>query len=318
MRVIPIEGQKDFSQLFEQIKKMQKYLGLFHGLNNEELSIFFKTKEKFIVGVRINKKLNTIEVFSKNNVNNDVSESIIEAFSKKLSVLLFRSNRAIKNETSNKKKKAVSSSVIEMSDVVTETVKDEPSLIVKQEKVKPLKSEEITTEKLQKLREIKELLDMEAINQDEFEKLKVEILTQSTLPAPKANSMEKTITKSLEEERFDEKVQSILPAPKAKNIEKTMARSLEEERLVETVTEPFAVITLITSIIGFFIFPAVFYLLCFIASFISYFRIKSEEKYKGTGLRITGYIFLIAGVWYTSYFWGCKWYEIFTYFYFGG
>ena len=152
-----------------------------------------------------------------------------------------------------------------------------------------MKSEEITTEKLEKLREIKELLDMEAINQDEFEKLKLEILTQS-----------------------------ILPAPKAKNVEKTMARSLEEERLVETVTEPFAVITLITSIVGFFILPAVFYLLCFIASFISYYRIKSEEKYKGTRLRITGYIFLIAGVWYTSYLWGCKWYEIFTYFYFGG
>jgi hypothetical protein len=289
MRVIPIEGQKDFSQLFEQIKKMQKYLGLFQGLNNEELSIFFKTKEKFIVGVRINKKLNTIEVFSKNNVNNDVSESIIEAFSKKLSVLLFRSNRAVKNETSNKKKKAVSSSMIEISDVVTETVKDEPSLIVKQEKVKPLKSEEITTEKLQKLREVKELFDLKAINQDEFEKLKVEILTQSIPPVSKANSTEKTIT-----------------------------RSLEKERHVETVTEPFAIITLITSIVGFFIFPAVFYLLCFIASFISYFRINSEEKYKGTGLRITGYIFLIAGVWYTSYLWGIKWYEIFTYFYFGG
>lgn len=127
--------------------------------------------------------------------------------------------------------------------------------------------------KLDKIKEIKELLDSGTITDLEFEKLKSEIINQS------------------EESKSSE-------------------ISLENSSVTK-VFEPFAIVTLVTSVLGLLIFPRVLYIICFIASLISYYQIQGNEKYKGTEIRIAGYIIMIAGIWYTSNYYGIKLYEIF-------
>lgn len=88
------------------------------------------------------------------------------------------------------------------------------------------------------------------------------------------------------------------------------------ERLRKKVVEPFAIVTLVTSIISLFLLPAIFCIICFISSLISFKRIKGNKKYKGRVMTFIGYILMFIGLFIYSHITGLKIYEIFTCFYF--
>ena len=66
-------------------------------------------------------------------------------------------------------------------------------------------------------------------------------------------------------------------------------------------TDMWAVVTFATALIGFMYLPLLFVPVCFISSFISYYRIKNTPNLTGKGLRLTGAIINSVNILYLMY-----------------
>jgi uncharacterized membrane protein YhaH (DUF805 family) len=91
MKTIALDKNTDYEQLFKQIKSHHKKLGVFFSATEKDLTIFFKVvnaSQNIIVGVKINRVSNCIEVFSKNIALQNEFDEVIKGFAKKLNSLL--------------------------------------------------------------------------------------------------------------------------------------------------------------------------------------------------------------------------------------
>lgn len=70
----------------------------------------------------------------------------------------------------------------------------------------------------------------------------------------------------------------------------------------ETVkTDPYAILTFCTGLMGFMVLPLLFVPVCFIISILSYYRLKDNKSLKGNGLRLTGALINSANILYLYY-----------------
>lgn len=69
----------------------------------------------------------------------------------------------------------------------------------------------------------------------------------------------------------------------------------------EVKTDPYAIITFSTGILGFLIFPILFIPICYVFTCLSYYRTKENKNYKGKGLRIIGNILNTINLAYVIY-----------------
>lgn len=74
--------------------------------------------------------------------------------------------------------------------------------------------------------------------------------------------------------------------------------SIEDE---EIKTDPYAIVTLATGLMGFMVFPILFVPVCYIFSLLSYYRLKDNKNLKGKGLRLTGAIINSINILYLYY-----------------
>ena len=91
MKTITLDKNTDYEHLFKQIKSHHKKLGVFFSATEKDLTIFFKevnANQNIIVGVKINRLSNCIEVFSKNIALQNEFDEVIKGFAKKLNSLL--------------------------------------------------------------------------------------------------------------------------------------------------------------------------------------------------------------------------------------
>ena len=66
-------------------------------------------------------------------------------------------------------------------------------------------------------------------------------------------------------------------------------------------TDPYAIVTFCTGLLGFMFLPLLFVPVCFIVSILSYYRLKDNKHLKGKGLRITGAIINSINILYLYY-----------------
>ena len=97
------------------------------------------------------------------------------------------------------------------------------------------------------------------------------------------------------------------------NVENPIILEIKEQSVsnlnnVESITENeskptdiYAVITLATALIGFMYLPLLFVPICFICSFISYYRLKDNKNLEGKGLRLAGAIINSINIIYLFY-----------------
>lgn len=70
----------------------------------------------------------------------------------------------------------------------------------------------------------------------------------------------------------------------------------------ETVkTDPYAILTFCTGLIGFMVLPILFVPVCFFISILSYYRLKDNKSLKGNGLRLTGALINSVNILYLYY-----------------
>lgn len=74
--------------------------------------------------------------------------------------------------------------------------------------------------------------------------------------------------------------------------------SIEDE---EIKTDPYAIVTLATGLMGFMVFPILFVPVCYIFSLLSYYRLRDNKNLKGKGLRLTGAIINSINILYLYY-----------------
>lgn len=66
-------------------------------------------------------------------------------------------------------------------------------------------------------------------------------------------------------------------------------------------TDPYAIITFCTGLLGFMILPIVFVPICYIFSLLSHYRLKENKNFKGKGLRLAGALLNTVNIIYLIY-----------------
>lgn len=74
-----------------------------------------------------------------------------------------------------------------------------------------------------------------------------------------------------------------------------------EYNIQATKTDPYAIITFCTGLLGFMILPIVFVPICYIFSLLSHYRLKENKNFKGKGLRLAGALFNTVNIIYLIY-----------------
>ncbi len=88
------------------------------------------------------------------------------------------------------------------------------------------------------------------------------------------------------------------------NISNEIANDIKEIKKTKkksTSTDPFAIISFAAGLGGFIILPILFVPVGYIASIVSYYRLKENKKLKGSGLRIIGAILTTANIFWLMY-----------------
>jgi hypothetical protein len=181
-----------------------------------------------------------------------------------------------------------------------------------------------------KLIELEELLNSEAITQEEFNKLKDEIINpdkteQVPLKDGAGSETETALGEWIKQKKklyndgsinlkeisefrkqFDENLSQEMKMnnPEKKSI--ILASKFLQERETSTdyetkTTDIFASISLAAGVGGFLILPIIFVPIGYIASIISYYRIKENNNLKGSGMRIIGAILTSINIFWLMY-----------------
>lgn len=66
-------------------------------------------------------------------------------------------------------------------------------------------------------------------------------------------------------------------------------------------TDPYAIITFCTGLLGFMILPIVFVPICYVFSLLSHYRLKENKNFKGKGLRLAGALLNTVNIIYLIY-----------------
>lgn len=66
-------------------------------------------------------------------------------------------------------------------------------------------------------------------------------------------------------------------------------------------TDPYAIITFCTGLLGFMILPILFVPICYIFSLLSHYRLKENRNFKGKGLRLAGALLNTVNIIYLIY-----------------
>lgn len=66
-------------------------------------------------------------------------------------------------------------------------------------------------------------------------------------------------------------------------------------------TDPYAIITFCTGLLGFMILPILFVPICYIFSLLSHYRLKENKNFKGKGLRLAGALLNTVNIIYLIY-----------------
>lgn len=69
----------------------------------------------------------------------------------------------------------------------------------------------------------------------------------------------------------------------------------------EVKTDPYAIITFCTGLLGFMILPIVFVPICYVFSLLSHYRLKENKSFKGKGLRLAGALLNTVNIIYLIY-----------------